>query len=615
MTEPTDNQDLPAGSVQPEGEKLEGMGFNDMNPETQGQMLAVMATGTEEQQAQAAEHLGLAPNTVPPEPKAEEAAPVPAAEVPEEPLEPLDPNKLMEQKELPFYAGEFKGMPNVELVSKILEEGKHEKLGSVLISNFDHEELKVIHRLLLADVVRHQRERYLLMADAKKNGRTETKYQSFEVGEGQFIYVTEKEQESLTLCSIYERTLRQGHGAGLFDDQEDHWTNLPKRGDHVIAAGLVNWETSKDPINRIRGKLNLSVPIQKPMWASGFRMEIEGPGVLEQLKLETQLLFEKVDEGRDTTGFVYSAAAVYMNRLVANFILDHVRSTTAGTTDVNILKSLILLTDLENMALITAAAIWPDGYNLKRKCLDSKGGCGHEVDVKLNPRRMLLVRDNRISDAQFQLLTKRSGVVDHEIIRNYQKMTRPEISRYVKLKNGLTLRMKVPTLAEYERVAGAWMERMSNRAKELIGSNASEQDRQVYLQRANNIALIMAFGHWFDAFVEFGDDLDAEPEVILSRYPEKAGDPEAQHKADLGMDRMLEDLSGDTEMVDIIIQAVEKFINDMTLATAVITKEECPVCRKDAYEHNASPHPHVININAVELFFTLLHHKVLAAGG
>jgi len=603
VTDTIDSNEQSPEDALPIGKPLEGMGFDDLNPETQAQMLAVMATGTEEQQAQVAEHLGLTPNEPAPQPEAQADEVIPAEEAPQ-PAEPDEPR----------FAGVYKSMANVELVTKILEEGQFEKLGAVILTNHDPDELETIRRLMMRDILRKQKLRRIQTRDAEKAGR-EAPYFPLEVEENTYLHITEEERENLMLCSIFATTLRKGAGYKLFDDPEDHWTNLPQRGDHRIAIATKDYSKSKDPVQRIRSVLNLSVPFQKPLWASGFHLEIEGPGVLDQLKLETQLLLEKVEEGRASSGFVYSASAVFMNRLVVDFILDNVKSSTAGTTDKDVLKDLILITDLENMALATAATIYPDGYNLQRKCLDSKGGCGHVMEAKIQPRRMLLVRENRVSDAQFQLLSKKSGFVDHEIIRNYQKMTRPEVTRYIRLKGNLALRMRVPTLAEYDRVASAWMDRMVNRAKELIGSNASETDRQIYLSRANNIALIMAFGHWFDAFVEFGDELDAEPEVIMTRTPAIKGDLEAQYKLDLEMDKMLEDLSSDNETVDTVIKGVEAFINAMTLATAVITKEVCPVCGKDAFGDADQTHPHVININAVELFFTLLHHKIQAAGG
>lgn len=508
------------------------------------------------------------------------------------------------------YAGEYNGDPNIKLTLNIFEDQVIEKLGSITLSNFDQEEINKMRQILFKRIAESQEHRYKLVDEGAGVDFLVTDL------EGTSIYITAKERDAIRNLANQERTVRRGAGWGLFENTENEgWDNLPSYGDNKVAIGQVDYRSSNDPIVRIRGELGLSTEFTAPMWHSGLFLKIQGAGTLDQLTMESRLLIEKADEARNTLGFVYSASAVYLNRRIADFILEHVVSSTLGTTNVEQLKRVLLLTDLEPLALAGAATIWPKGYNMERPCLTSSGGCGHSLKRLVHPRRMLLVRRRRLTDDQMRLMTKKTGKVDIKTIRTYQDSIRPEVSRYIDLTDELMLKLRVPTIHEYERVASAWMERMDKRARELLSTNASEEEREIFMAKANSVSIVMAYGHWVEAVVRKTNELDAVPEVMVSRAPIDTTDLEAQYMADIKFDRLLEDLSANPELTDAIIEGIEKFINNMTISTAVVPKVNCPKCHKPVTGDELSDHPHVVGVNPIELFFILLRHKIVAAGG
>jgi len=514
------------------------------------------------------------------------------------------------------YAGIYTPNENVTETLKVLDELTDDELralaknGSVLLSNMEEEELIKIDAMVRQQIGRNQKHRRKLVDDGVPGD-----WQAVEFMRGDkpiIVFMTEAEREAMQVLEFYSRSIRHGTGQDVFTDG-NKWTNLPAIGDSKIAMGLVDHSKNKDPIVVLRHKLGLSSEHSVPMWGTGLHLSLEGPGALENLMLDTKLLLEKIDQGRGSSGYVYSASSVYLNREVASFVLNKVRYSTAGTVDVETLKDLLLLTDLEPLALGAASTIFPDGYMLQRPCLTSQGGCGHVIERRVNLRRMLFVSDSKLTKDQLQFMSKRSGRVDISTIKTYQEQMRPHISRLVALKNGQAIRLRVPTIAAYERIAGAWMDKMQNKAKELVQSNANEQERNNYMARATNVALLMAYGHWVEAFVDLGNGLDDDAVDIVSRAGSK--DAEVQYKADMAIDKLLEDLSGDVDLATKVVTAIEQFIVDMTIATVAVPKAICPKCGNPVSGDESSKHPHLVNINPIELFFTLLRHKIMTAGG
>lgn len=544
-----------------------------------------------------------------------EPVPAPTQAAQDDELAPPAEDEAPKEPVVEEYAGVYTPNENVDETLQVVEELSQDQLdklaknGALFLSNATLDELNRIEAGINRQISRAQLDRQTLYKTGAANDFIPIEVE--QNGKKGIFLLTPAENDAVEIVEAYRKTLRKGVRDPFVDG--DTWTNLPQIGDVRIAMGQVNQSNNKDPIVQLRYELGLSNEHSIPLWGTGMHLTMMGPGTLESLKLDTKMLLEKIDYGRGTTGFVYDANSVYLNRTVMNFLLDKVTYSTAGVTDRETLKDIILLTDLEPLALGGASTIYPDGYLLRRPCLTSKGGCGFDVDRKVNLRRTLFVSTSKLTKDQMQLMSKRSGRVDVATIRGYQGQMRPHISRLVPLKNNRALRLRVPTLAAYDRVAGAWMDRISNDAKELVSSNATREEREVYLDRVNRVALLMAYGHWVEAFVKMPEDPAADPVDIVCRA---TGDDKALHyKADQDIDKLLEDMASDSEMTYKVAEAIEKFINDMTIATVAVPKAQCPKCGKPVSGDETSKHPHLVNINPIEVFFTLLRHKIMTAGG
>lgn len=523
---------------------------------------------------------------------------------------PADENEPDDDEVGEIFGGEYVGHPNVKEEMKVVDELTDDQLkalaknGSVLLSNHTVSELSLIRDAIQIQIQAKQQHRRSLAEKGQADGYYAIESQ-LPSGEPVVIYVTDQERIALSVISDYEASLRTSAEEDLFED--DEWTNRPVYGDVKIIPGRLDHSKSKDPIVRIQGKLGLASSFSNPFWGSGVHLVIEGGGALDELSLNERILQEKSESGRLSSGYIYSAGALYLIRPTVDYILGNVKSSTAGTVEVEDLKQLMLVTDIEPLALAQASAMHPDGYLLERPCLTTAGGCGNIERGLINIRKMLFVRRSRINDNQLQFMIKRSGQVDTSRIREYQRSLRPEVTRLIKLEEGLFIRMRIPTIAEYERLADGWIQTMDARARAVARSGANQNQRQAYMLKAQSVAVVMAYGHWFDAVLESSED-EPEPKETIARY--YGDDSEKRYEADQAMDRMLESFAKKPELTEKITEGLRKFIKEMTLATAAVPKVICSKCGKPVTGDSSSDHPHLVNVNPLELFFTLLHQQI-----
>lgn len=503
---------------------------------------------------------------------------------------------------------------NVELkatftdMMDIVSNDVDEKLDFIQITGRTEEELYRLRRKITSAIDKAQNERLKIVQSGKDHD-----FKSIDNGAGGAVYLTIEELKDIQAITACLRTVRQGFGEKVFEE-ESVWSNKPKHGDVVLSNGKVVADNIKDPVQKLRAKFNITGEIDHRLWHSGIVIRIETPGLMPQLRLESKLLMDKVLDAADTSGISVAAATASMNIPVVDFALSQVVKSTSGSTRVEDLKNVILLTDLELLAGAAANSLYPDGYNIRRRCLSEPNGCGHEYTAKLNIRRMVVARTEKLSQGQLNLISAKK-VVDIKTIREYQESMRPDVTRYVDIGSNVRVWLQVPTISEYERISIGWMERLKADAIELMTSNATEQEREAYLIRAQTMAVLMQYGHWIRGFVEVDpENPGMEPTVICARIQIDENQPlEEVLKRDKRIDSLLEDFSADEDITEKILEGVDKFIHQMTIANYVITKEKCPECGAPHPDNEKSAHPDVISINPVELFFTLLRRRILEA--
>jgi hypothetical protein len=511
------------------------------------------------------------------------------------------------------YAGVWDPVPGVEIPAPILEPMNDQLLaqfarhGKAVMTNMNLSEVEQLDQILRLRIFASQRERYQKI----KQGLPADQFVQLDLDGVGKLYITEPEQQAMNHVAQYMRQVSFNHIGDIIEEGETA-TNRPLVDNNPIMMGLVQADKNGNGMMAVRDALGLSQRIAFPMWGSGIHVRMLAPGALAQLGLDTQLGQEKVREAMESAGYSLAAPAVFLNRELADFAIKHFLNTTAGTTDAKTLKSIITLLDFDQLISSMAFSLFPKGFPVTRYCTNSAIDCDGEVTDLLNINRMIMVFDSRLDEHQKRFMSKRSGQHDIKTILNYQSKMRPEVSRYIDLGNGVRLKLRVPTLAQYESTSTAWLDNMTAESKQLISSNAREEDRQNYLLRAQQVSTVMAYACWVEAIVRQGEDLESEPEVVQTRLLPEGATPDQQFEADKEIDDFLRDFAYDIDLTKKFTDALEKFIAAMTLTTVCIPKVHCPKCKQpiDKDEGIKLGHPALVTINPSEFFFTLLRRSI-----
>lgn len=512
-----------------------------------------------------------------------------------------------------IYAGSWDPVAGVETPAPILEPmsdellGQFARYGKTVMTNMNLDEVQQLDQILRLRVFAAQRDRYAKI----RQGLPAEQFIQLDLDEVGKIYLTEPEQHAMNLVAMYLRQVSFNHIGDIIEEGETA-TNRPLVDDTPIMMGLVQPTKNGNGLMAVRDALGLSQRVAFPLWGSGLHARMIAPGALAQLALDTQLGQEKVREAMESAGYSLAAPAVFLNRELADFAIKHFLNTTIGTVDSKTLKSVITLLDFDQIVSSMAFSLYPKGFPVTRYCTNSAINCDGEVTDLLNINRMIMVFDSRLDDHQKRFMSKRSGQHDIKTILNYQSKMRPEVSRYIDLGNGVRLKLRVPTLAQYESTSTAWLDNMTAESKQLISSNAREEDRQNYLLRAQQVSTVMAYACWVEAVVRQGEELEAEPEVVQTRLLPEGSTPDQQFEADKEIDDFLRDFASDPDLTKKFTDALEKFIAAMTLTTVCIPKVHCPKCQQpiDKDEGIKLGHPALVTINPSEFFFTLLRRSI-----
>lgn len=520
--------------------------------------------------------------------------------------------KAEQAEETPVEVSEIPETPvrkmNVEYVTKILEQAVDGgSPGVLLIPTYSEKELELFASEIGKYIDAQQPDR-IKAVNAGEEGYVVT-----QAGEDEpSVILTEAEQRLLMHLAMDSRIIDNAVTDKVLGD-ETLLTNLPKFKNGGIGIANVSVDKASGAVNKVRARLNMGVERDGPLWASGFRIRLSSPSAISSLNLETNLSYRGITDAADSYGFSLSSFNIAQDEMLIDFILDHVEYSTSGTTDKEQLLELIQLTDLKTMTLKMASTMFPGGYQIVRTIYEGEGKdlTTKEVTSTINLNRMLVVKSKYFSELHHENVYKLSGTISREEIETHQSSIRPEVDRRVPIGNGLYARLAVPSLATYLRIGNDWKARMDATVRKLLGSNDSPEVRAQYLQRATNIVRVMYMAHWVEAIEEQDDDGVFSVFEGLERMKVVNGTDgqiAKRNKIDSDIAMILSDLSVIDKRCDEFMEAIHDFVAEMTLTFCIVPRDSRAGKPKDEIDT-------VIVVDPAELFFTLLRHKTLLAGG
>jgi hypothetical protein len=376
-------------------------------------------------------------------------------------------------------------------------------------------------------------------------------------------------------------------------DKSGDWHQTVQFKETTLGPGKVRPENIKDPIQAIRAQFGQGTVVQVPLWSTGIWLTFRAPTLQSLLDFEQKVRMEKSSLGRSSNGMVFSASEVYTVETYMAFCLEHVTSVTyeLQTGDmVDELMDLIRITDYQSVIWGLLMASYPDGYPFRQPCVADPDKCDHVDEMILNFSRMGFVDRDKLTDAQKLHMASRRTKRTLEQIEKYQSDF-PFFEQRVKVRDGLTAVLGIPTLHEQAVAGHMWVDGIATATDKAFGKKLSDMDRARHIMRSGAISNLRQYSQWIRHF-EYQTDPDAQPQVI--------------DNAD-GKDRLLEMLSESVELATSLNDSIVSYFRKTAVSYIAIPKIKCPSCQGESYDKT---HPYLIPIDIGYVFFTLAALKI-----
>ena len=379
-------------------------------------------------------------------------------------------------------------------------------------------------------------------------------------------------------------------GSRVQDPQTDWQQFVGNNGDRLRAGrpslgmGGETRLTGEAAIIKATAVLGLGAIIQIPLWHTGIWVSFKVPQNSALLELDRRIANEKIVLGRVTNGMVFSNTSIYLQSYLVNFALAHIYDCSLKDINPDRLKRIILSTDIPTLIMGLACTIWPAGYPLVQPCIDNPDKCQHVTREKLNLTKLFWTDNMRLTSWQRTHMAGRNRTYTVDDVKRYQSEHSYNTRVTCKPSDDVTLRLKVPTVGEYEDAGFAWVDGIVRMVDDAFGVTLRGDERNDYINQQAKATSLRQFSHWVGE-INVGDG-----QVVVDDNDTING--------------LLSTFSNRDSLVTSIFDAIGKFIDDTTISLIAVPKYNCPVCGKPQTELETK-HPHLIPQDAMSIFFTL----------
>lgn len=335
--------------------------------------------------------------------------------------------------------------------------------------------------------------------------------------------------------------------------------------------------------------------LQIPCWNSGVWLAVRVAGTDELHELDGILANRTYDFGYMSNGLVYSHTSAISNSILVNWILDRVvGSNLKDSSKANLLKA-IRLADLYPLVARYAAAVFPTGFPYGRPCPTGPIKCTHIEKEILRLSKIVVTDMGALKPEQLKHMSTRTLVSKYTLddLQKYRDHFTIYGDRQVPVKKSesgvelISVVLTSPSLEEYIIAGEEWVNGIIARATQLL-AEASTQQQTAYINEQWMLSTMRQYSSWVARVV----------------YPQSENVVEDRD----AIEKVLHDLSKDTDVATTFIAEVGNYIDDSTVSVVVIPRGKCSAC--GAMHGDKDGHPYVIPIDPCHAFFTLRDLKI-----
>ena len=372
----------------------------------------------------------------------------------------------------------------------------------------------------------------------------------------------------------------------------------------------------------VNNYLGSSSSIFIPLWNSGFNVTVGNIKESEVQALVAKLNLSKAELGYVTRGALFSGEDSIVCSMVIDFFISHVITTSLKDYDDEILKQLILVSDLDPIMLGLLTAIHVRGYPINNTCVNvASGKCDYGTEIEVTPdgeykynslldfNKLLWVDRTRLTEEDIAQVGAGAKTTDISDVEKYQERHLPPRREVYRLttptaNNGnVTFKLigKHPSLAEHVKLGRSWVNSVTDMVNRVITDSNFETRNEKEISRFN---MMMHFAKSTSS----GRHLAWIKELIIEEGDENSDGFDSAESTKIidGHEAIREILSEafSTEHSAKVDKALVDFKDRTTLTLAGLPNYECPKCH-----HGQAPkdsrHPTLIPINVLHYFFII----------
>ena len=390
---------------------------------------------------------------------------------------------------------------------------------------------------------------------------------------------------------LYEAALQSENSA---------WMQYVEHGVHRIYSRAIQPKIGDrklsgiKAVNHFRHVMKMAEDREVALLASGFYLNLRAAPDSELSNMETQVLSEREVIGRLTGAAGLSGTAVYLVDHMVNLILASMVECNVDLASSDQLLDLILVTDLQHLALGQATTIFVKDYPIEVPCTTDYEKCQHVETYGLSLKYMAIHDNNKLTDYQKIHMSNPDVQLTIKDVEDYQAKGPVTTSETIYL-NGdkVAINFKTPTLRQYLEDARAWVAGIQATVNTITDEETTAERRRRLVEDQARLTTLRQYSHFIKSIVirgEGGESLIEDRDSLML---------------------ILNDLSAEDEAVEKVVAGVRRHIEAATVTIAGVPKTPCPSCEKDRQLTDEEKlHPEYIPVDAITLFFTLTSLKL-----
>lgn len=342
---------------------------------------------------------------------------------------------------------------------------------------------------------------------------------------------------------------------------------------------------------KLKRYLAIGEPIQVPLWHSGFWINLRPPSQAEIINMEIAITENEIRLGRDTNATIYSNYAVVINRIVTDFIKDHI-DTTSINCPVDKAIELIRLNDFYPLVLGLISSMYPKGVKITKFCknvstvINDNIKCTYEIQGTLDPKKLLFVDKSILNDELLNHMSNRlENTMSLDSVKEYQTKIKSSLDKEITLnfmEKDIILKLSQPYLTDYIVSGERWVNKIIKSTEQLFTDKTTVEEKNNLISK---MAVNSSFGKYstFIKAIKFDDSIIEDEETISE---------------------ILTEITVTTESFVNYVKAMENFITESSISIVGTPNYTCPKCLE---EQNTTEgrFKEILPLNVVNSFFDL----------